>query len=35
MPLVDAFLSAFNPSGLKRRPVIWSPASDLRYPRPE
>ena len=35
MPLVDAFLSAFNPSGLTRRPVIWSPASDLRYPQPE
>ena len=25
MPLVDAFLSGFNPSGLQRRPVIWSP----------
>ncbi len=25
MPLVDAFLSAYNPSGLKRRPTFWAP----------
>lgn len=25
LPLVDLFLSAVNPSGLKRRPVAWSP----------
>lgn len=25
MALVDAFLAATNPSGLKRRPVFWSP----------
>lgn len=35
LPLVDAFLSAFNPAGLRRRPVIWSPASHLRYPQPK
>jgi len=34
LPLVDAFLSAKNPSGLKRRPVIWSPAPELRFPQP-
>ena len=25
LPLVDAFLQAYNPAGLKRRPVFWSP----------
>lgn len=25
LPLVDMFLSAYNPAGLKRRPVAWSP----------
>jgi hypothetical protein len=25
LPLVDAFLSAYNPSGIKRRPTFWSP----------
>jgi hypothetical protein len=25
LPLVDAFLSAYNPSGLLRRPVFWAP----------
>jgi hypothetical protein len=25
LPLVDAFLSAYNPSGLKRRPTFWAP----------
>jgi hypothetical protein len=34
MPLVDAFLTSFNPSGLQRRPVIWSPASAERFPQP-
>jgi hypothetical protein len=31
---VDAFLNAYNPSGLPRVPVIWSPASSLRFPVP-
>lgn len=30
MPLVDAFLSAYNPAGLLRRPTVWSP-SGHRY----
>ena len=25
LPLVDAFLNAYNPHGLRRRPLIWSP----------
>lgn len=25
LPLVDAFLSAYNPAGIKRRPTFWSP----------
>ncbi len=25
LPLVDAFLAAYNPSGLQRRPTFWSP----------
>jgi hypothetical protein len=25
MPLVDAFLAAYNPAGIKRRPTFWSP----------
>jgi hypothetical protein len=25
LPLVDAFLSAYNPAGIKRRPVFWAP----------
>ena len=25
LPLVDAFLNASNPAGIKRRPVFWSP----------
>ena len=25
LPLVDAFLGAYNPAGIKRRPVFWSP----------
>ncbi len=28
---VDAFLNAFNPGGLKRRPVFWSPSQTHRY----
>lgn len=32
--LVDAFLNAVNPYGLRRRPAIWSPASHLQYARP-
>jgi len=31
---VDAFLNAYNGSGLPRTPVIWSPASTLRFPVP-
>jgi len=25
LPLVDAFLAAYNPAGLRRRPSVWSP----------
>lgn len=25
LPLVDGFLNAYNPNGLRRRPAIWSP----------
>jgi hypothetical protein len=25
MPLVDAFLSAYNPTGMRRQPVFWAP----------
>jgi hypothetical protein len=32
MKLVDAFLSAYNPQGKRRRPAIWSP--DERSPEP-
>jgi hypothetical protein len=32
MPLVDAFLSAYNPAGIMRRPVFWAPGR--RYARP-
>lgn len=31
MPLVDAFLNAVNPYGLRRRPTFWGPGR--RYPR--
>lgn len=31
---VDMFLNAYNPGGLPRVPVIWSPASHLRFPIP-
>jgi hypothetical protein len=32
MPLVDAFLSAYNSAGIMRRPVFWAPGR--RYARP-
>lgn len=32
LPLVDAFLGAYNASGIKRRPVFWSPGGH-RYAR--
>ena len=25
IPLIDVFIAAYNPSGLRRRPAIWSP----------
>lgn len=25
LPLVDAFLAAYNPAGLRRRPAVWTP----------
>jgi len=31
MPLVDAFLNAFNPAALKRRPTVWAPSMTRRY----
>ncbi len=34
MALVDAFLNAYNATGLIRRPIFWSPASALQYPLP-
>lgn len=34
MPSVDAFLSAYNPSGLTRVPIFWSPTHYLRYAQP-
>jgi hypothetical protein len=32
LPLVDLFLSTYNPLGFRRRPAVWSPDSP-RYPR--
>jgi hypothetical protein len=32
---VDAFLNAYNPHRLSRRPSVWSPASHMQYARPE
>jgi hypothetical protein len=32
LPLVDAFLNGFNPSGLMRPPTIWAPSSTHRFP---
>jgi hypothetical protein len=34
LPLVDAFLAAYNPAGLMRRPVFWAPSITHRYARP-
>lgn len=34
MPKVDAFLNAYNPSGLSRIPIFWSPTHRLRYAPP-
>lgn len=34
LPMTDAFLNAYNPSGLTRVPVFWSPATELRYAEP-
>lgn len=34
MPKVDAFLNAYNPAGLTRVPIFWSPTSYLRYAPP-
>lgn len=31
---VDAFLNAYNPIGVRRRPAFWGPKSDLQYARP-
>jgi hypothetical protein len=28
LPLVDAFLSAYNPAGIKRRPTFWAPGKN-------
>jgi len=34
MPRVDAFLNAYNPSGLQRAPMFWSPTCCLQYAQP-
>ena len=34
IPLVDAFLSGYNPTGRTRRPTVWSPSTRMRYARP-
>jgi hypothetical protein len=31
MPRVDAFLNAYNPTGVPRVPIFWSPTARLRY----
>lgn len=31
LPAVDSFLSAYNPTGLQREPIIWTPTHRLRY----
>lgn len=31
IPAVDAFLNAFNPTGMIREPIIWSPTRELRF----
>lgn len=33
IPAIDVFIAAYNPSGLRRRPAIWSPDGP-RYARP-
>ena len=33
LPLVDAFLNAYNPSGIRRRPVFWAPGK-RQYAQP-
>jgi hypothetical protein len=33
MPLVDAFLNAYNPNGLRKRPQSWTPDARM-FPRP-
>ena len=33
LPLVDAFLQAYNPAGIKRRPVVWAPGK-RQYAQP-
>lgn len=33
LPRVDAFLNAYNPNNLQRRPTAWSPASHMQYAR--
>lgn len=33
LPRVDAFLNAYNPSRLQRRPTFWGPASHMQYAR--
>lgn len=33
LPLVDAFLQAYNPAGIKRRPVFWAPGKH-QYAQP-
>lgn len=35
MPMVDAFLGAYNPSNIPRRPSVWSPNSQARYAQEE
>lgn len=34
LALVDAFLAAYNPAALKRRPIFWAPSSTHRYAPP-
>jgi len=31
LPMVDAFLNAYNPAGLTKAPVFWSPATEGKY----
>lgn len=34
LTFVDAFLNAYNPNAVKRRPAFWGPSARLRYARP-